>query len=205
MSDEDSNADVNLQRPIVNIANVVNSDGTQSKFSDLLTALSSGQILNGSVTNEKLADDAVTGDKIDDGTITEENLGTGCLHQVKATVTWNGGATQVIATLPANSLLMSAVSVCTETWDGKDASVSIGYTAGTGNIFNNGSVAVSGGEEAGDDASVSYGADTWVDGPPARPKFKFYAVQKVVNAYVTAGDGASAGSTDIYLFYVPTA
>ena len=167
----------------------------------------------GSIVNSLLASGAVETGNLAAGAVTGAALGIGTLQMIKKTVTYNGGATQAIGTLPAKSLLISAISMCNTSWDGTDASISVGYTGGAGNIFDGGSVSIVSGAEAGDDTAVSYAADTWVSGVQnvseavttwGHPKFKFYTSQTVVNAYVTPGTGAAHGSTDIMLFYIQT-
>ncbi len=135
--------------------------------------------------------------------IAGSQLGTGTVKQIKGTVTFNGGATQAIGTLPAGAILLQAIAVCTATFNGDTPtpSLTVGYTGG-GNgakIITSPTLTAAAvtGEAAGD-----LGADLY----STTKRVKFYAAQTVVNGYYTAAtNGPTTGSIDVYLIYVQTA
>ena len=128
-------------------------------------------------------------------------LGAGTVHSIRTTVTWNGAATQAIGTLPAGAVLLQALAVCTTAFDGTGPSpaVTVGYTAAQTAIIPTCTLTLN--AVTGETASA-LGADLYAS---SAKKVKFYAAQTVVNGYLTAGGGASAGALDVILIYVQTA
>jgi hypothetical protein len=174
---------------------------------------------NAGIVGTKLAAKTVTYDRIADNTITESQvtakalthaslsdtagvlgsqLGAGTLHSVKGTVTWNGGATQAIATLPAGALLLNAISVCNVQFNGTSPTVTVGYTASQAVIIT--SCTLTTAAVTGETYST-LGTDLF----STVKKVKYYAAQTVVNGYLAVTGSPSAGSLDVYLVYIQTA
>ena len=206
MSDEDSNADVNLQRPIVNIANVVNSDGTQSKFSDMLTALSTGTLLDGSVTNAKLSSTAVTESVTVPGTFTNTSLSptagilptqlaAGVVKVLSGTVAYTD-VTKTVFQIPATAAILDVYAVCTEQFDGKSAAVKLGVTGTLSGFIP--TVTLSLNAVSGQDCSTR-GTLLWnsVNSSPIKP---IYAADTNLVATVSGTIG-TIGALTVYCVY----
>jgi hypothetical protein len=190
---------------------LVSADSAGCLYVDYTCAFKTADIASKAVTTALINDQAVTAAQIANGTITTtqvsatagilgSQLGAGTIHQVKGTVTWNGGATQAIATLPAGAILLQAISVCTTAFDGSGPAVTIGYTGNQTKIITASTLTLN--AVTGEVAS-SLGADLY--DATAMKRVKFYAAQTVVNGYLTAGGSATVGSLDVYLIYVQTA
>jgi hypothetical protein len=192
---------------------LVSADSAGCLYVDYTCAFTTNDLADKAITTAKLNDQAVTPTKIQNASITTtqvsptagilgSQLGAGTVHQVKGTVTWNGGATQAIAILPAGAILLQAISVCTTAFDGSAPSpgVTIGYSGNQTKIITASTLTLN--AVTGEVAS-SLGADLY--DATAKKGAKFYAAQTTVNGYVTAGGSATVGSLDVYLIYVQTA
>jgi len=175
---------------------------THASLADAAGILGSQLSGSANIAGTQLASNAaIAGTQLAAGAaIAGSQLGVGALHSVKGTVTWNGAATQAIATLPAGALLLNAISVCTATFNGSGPSpaVTVGYTASTAVIIT--ACGLTATNVTGDTYST-LGSDLF----STVKKAKYYASQTVVNGYLTAGGSASTGSLDVYLIYVQTA
>ena len=103
----------------------------------------------------------------------------GAINSVTVGVTWDGGSQQPVATVPANSAVLAAFVVITETWDGSGASLEI----------------------ASRDAAVCSELDVLTAGEVYSGDQCFFQTQTPIYAWVTAGAGATTGSANVYLIY----
>lgn len=203
---------------------LVDADGNlvisemSSKLDDLIDAIgdmviSLGVMPPASVTNAMLAATAVTEavtvaktfthtSLADAAGILGSQLGAGTVHQVKGTVTYNGAATQAIATLPAGAILLEAIAVCTTAFNGTGPSpaVTVGYASNQTKVIPTCTLTLN--AVTGENPST-LGADLY--DATAKKCVKFYAAQTVINGYLTAGGSATTGALDVYLIYVQTA
>jgi hypothetical protein len=103
----------------------------------------------------------------------------GAINSVTVEVTWDGGSQQPVATVPANSAVLAAFVVITETWDGSGASLEI----------------------ASRDAAVCSELDVLTAGEVYSGDQCFFQTQTPIYAWVTAGVGATTGRANAYLIY----
>jgi len=103
----------------------------------------------------------------------------GAIKSVTVAVAWDGGSQQPVVTLPANSAVLAAFVVITETWDGSGASLEI----------------------ASRDAAVCSEIDVLTSGEIYTGDQWFFQTQTPIFAWVTAGTGATIGSANVYLIY----
>ena len=108
-----------------------------------------------------------------------ESAAGGVINSVTVGVTWDGGSQQPVATVPANSAVLAAFVVITETWDGSGASLEI----------------------ASRDAAVCSELDVLTAGEVYSGDQCFFQTQTPIYAWVTAGAGATTGSANVYLIY----
>jgi len=153
---------------------------TPEKLSDDFQLI---EVSDGSITEDKLADGAVTTDKLDDEAVTDAKLAFIPVKIVKGTVNYDSDPTTTIAILPANSILLKAITVCNTAFDGSGAKVEVGITGAVDSII--------------DSATLTLDAVTATDNDFA----KVYASETDVIATLTEGTGATEGSLDVYLVY----
>jgi hypothetical protein len=108
-----------------------------------------------------------------------ESAAGGVINSVTVGVTWDGGSQQPVATVPANSAVLAAFVVITETWDGSGASLEI----------------------ASRDAAVCSELDVLTAGEVYSGDQCFFQIQTPIYAWVTSGSGATTGSANVYLIY----
>jgi len=101
------------------------------------------------------------------------------INSVAVSITSDGGAQQLVTTLPANSAVLAAFVVITATWDGSGASVEIAST----------------------DAAVCSEIDVLTSGEVYTGDQQLFQTQTPIYAWVTAGAGATTGSANVYLIY----
>jgi len=154
--------------------------------------ITTDDIKNGAITPEKLSDDfqlievsdgSITEDKLAGGAVTDVKLAFTPVKIVKGTVNYNSASPITIATLPANSILLKAITVCNTAFDGSGAKVEIGITGAVDSII--------------DSADLTADAIT----ATANDFAKVYTSSTNVIATLTPGSSASAGSLDVYLVY----
>lgn len=159
--------------------------------------ITTDDIKNGAITPEKLSNDfqVVSGQILDvhDGSITEGKLADGAVTDaklaftpvkiVKGTVNYNSASPITIATLPANSILLKAITVCNTAFNGSGAKVEVGITGAASSII--------------DSADLTSGAVTATD----NDFVEVYDSETEVIATLTPGNSPTTGSLDVYLVY----
>ena len=115
------------------------------------------------------------------------------ITKVKTTITFNGGGTQLISTLPAKSILYDVLVVNTIAWDGT-CTINIGKAGDTDAVIANANIAKTLNAVGGEDATLR-GVDLF----STNPKSKYYAAETAINATVTS-NGAT-GTSDVYLIF----
>jgi len=116
------------------------------------------------------------------------------LYVAKGTITYNGGATQSIATLPANSLVLEVILHITTGFNGTGATIDIGDAADADRFIANADVTEGSPGFVRSSKTTAVGASGHV-----------YASSTTVQAAVNAGTGATAGAATVYVLYAKIA
>jgi len=160
-------------------------------------AVGSDQLANNAVIEGKIAANAVTADKIASNVISEGKLAFVPVKVIKGQVTYDGGASQTIATLPAGTLLLKALAVCDKAFDGDTPAptLDIGVTGTPSGIIPTPDLTLNAftGENPAD-----LGSFLW-DGSGNNPLIKFFGAEQEVIATCTFDPTISAGSLKVYL------
>ena len=141
----------------------------------------------------------ILNDVYDSGTGTLKTSSGGAFKTTRAVVTYNGGAAQAVATLPAGSVLYDVITVCTIAFTATAPSIDIGYAGSTNVILPTASVTKTLNAISGEDESTR-GTDLY----STHARRKYYAASTDVIATVAGGSG-NAGSLTVILFYMDTA
>lgn len=121
--------------------------------------------------------------------ITPEEINS-AVHVVSGTVTFNGGASQSIAKVPAGALVIEVFCNITEGFDGTGATLSIGDTDDDRFLAS------------ADITPANAGFSRSSKTTAAGAKGYIYAAETTVNATVGAGDPASTeGKAVVYIVY----
>jgi len=129
----------------------------------------------------------------------EQGIG---LRVASAEITHDGGATQSIVTLPANSLVLDALFVVTEAFDGSPT-INIGVSGGdTDGFIADGKITKTLGAVAGIEAD-DYGDLLWDTGNTHRRNW-YTSGSAAVIASVASGSSAGAGNATIIYAELPS-
>lgn len=116
------------------------------------------------------------------------------LYVAKGSITYNGGATQNIATLPANSLVLEVILHITTAFDGTGATIDVGDSGDIDRFIANADVV---------EGSVGFVRSSKTAAAGAHGHL--YPVATTVQAAVNAGTGGTQGAATVYVLYAKVA
>jgi hypothetical protein len=117
------------------------------------------------------------------------------ITKVKTTITFNGGATQLISTLPAKSILYDVLVVVTTAFDGT-ATINIGPVADADGVLANAHITKTLAAVSGEDVTLR-GAELF----STNPKSKYYSGITAINATLGSLGTTTTGVADVYLIF----
>ncbi len=116
------------------------------------------------------------------------------LYVAKGAITYSGGATQDIATLPANSLVLEVILHITTAFNGTGATIDIGDSGDIDRFIANADVA---------EGSVGFVRSSKTSAAGAHGHL--YSTATTVQAAVNAGTGGTQGAATVYVLYAKVA
>lgn len=160
-------------------------------------SIETAMIQNGAVNSDKLASDAVVEAKIADSAVSEGKLAFIPIKVIKGQITHDGGASQEIATIPAGTLLLKALAICDEAFDGDTPAptLDIGFVGAPASILPTPDLTLN--AITGEDPS-ELGGLLW-DNVGSLPLIHYFGAEQVVTATCNFDPAISAGNLKVYL------